>query len=68
MSGDTFNRIEVAPGQYQCGCRWERHAEYGDVLKQCPIHQQASDAKLREVERQWQKEGKSHLIRNSSRS
>lgn len=48
-SGDTLKRREVAPGVYQCGCRWVRAEEdrkafeagvRGDVLQLCPIHKQ----------------------------
>lgn len=48
-NGDTLRRREVAPGVYQCGCRWIRAEEdqkafeagvRGDVLKLCPIHEQ----------------------------
>ncbi|MFA5053265.1 MAG: hypothetical protein WC565_04365 [Parcubacteria group bacterium] len=48
-NGDTLKRSEVAPGVYQCGCRWIRAEEdpkafeagvRGDVLKLCPIHEQ----------------------------
>jgi len=48
-SGDTLKRQEVAPGVYQCGCRWIRAEEdqraleagvRGDVLHLCPLHEQ----------------------------
>lgn len=54
-TGDDYKRREVAPGVYQCGCRWIRTREYGDVLQQCPIHQQHTDADVRKFERERQK-------------
>lgn len=48
-SGDTLKHREVAPGVYQCGCRWIRAEEdkrafkagvRGDVLQLCPLHEQ----------------------------
>ena len=41
-NGDSYNRIEVSPGVYQCGCRWVQDSNYGDVLVECTIHRQAT--------------------------
>lgn len=49
--GDSFKRRwdgDVA----QCGCQWTRQAEWGDVLVQCAIHQQATNAWVAEFERE----------------
>lgn len=48
---DTLNRRKTGEDTYQCGCRWTRQPHIGDVLIQCPIHQQATEAKLREIEK-----------------
>lgn len=54
-SGDTLKRREVAPGVYQCGCRWIRAEEdrkafeagvRGDVLQLCPIHKQWNESRI----------------------
>ena len=53
FGGDTYRRREIAPGLYQCGCRWARAEDVpeayeagarGDVLLQCPIHAAATGA------------------------
>jgi hypothetical protein len=44
FGGDTYRRIEISPGVYQCGCKWERQEKWGDVLVQCPIHRAATYA------------------------
>lgn len=49
--GDLYNRIEVAPGVYQCGCQWGR-CEYGDTLVECAIHAQATRARVARFERE----------------
>jgi hypothetical protein len=49
---DTFNRRKVGADGFQCGCRWTRDPAFGDVLVQCPIHRQASDALVRKFERE----------------
>lgn len=51
MTGDNYKRREVGEGVYQCGCRWVRDPQRGDVLKECPIHQQATRASVAEFER-----------------
>lgn len=54
-TGDTLKRREVAPGVYQCGCRWVRAEEdrkafeagvRGDVLQLCPIHKQWNESRI----------------------
>lgn len=53
---DTYRRRfdgDVA----QCGCRWERQPDYGDVLVQCPLHQAHTDSFVREMERKRELEG-----------
>lgn len=52
MAGDDYKRREVVPGQYQCGCRWERRPGWGDVLVECPIHGQATRASVDRFERE----------------
>ena len=51
-TGDSFSRIKSGPDEYQCGCRWQRTKWAGDVLKLCPIHRQASAARLARAERE----------------
>lgn len=48
---DTFKRIKTSTDGMQCGCHWERRYGMGDVLIQCPIHKQASDALVKKFER-----------------
>jgi len=53
FGGDTYRRREVAPGIYQCGCRWIRYEKsteiiegvwiFGDVLTECPFHRSITD-------------------------
>jgi hypothetical protein len=50
-AGDIYHRREVSDVEYQCGCKWERTTEYGDVLRLCQIHRQATDASY------WRKRG-----------
>jgi hypothetical protein len=35
----------------QCGCRWRRDPDYGDVLVECPIHQAATAASVAAFDR-----------------
>lgn len=51
-SGDTYKRREVRPGVYQCGCYWTRLTPYGDMLSQCALHQQATDASVKRFDRE----------------
>lgn len=51
-NGDTYKRIEIDEDHYQCGCYWYRCPEYGDVLKECPIHKQATLAVGKKFERE----------------
>jgi len=44
-TGDTFRR-NFTGSTAQCGCRWERVIGLGDVLRQCPIHTAATEARL----------------------
>lgn len=48
--GDIFNR-NFTGDVAQCGCRWTREPGFGDVLRLCTIHQQASDANYSKFER-----------------
>lgn len=48
---DIRNRREVEPGVYQCGCRWERTVQFGDTLRECAIHETATDAATRKFAR-----------------
>jgi hypothetical protein len=50
LSGDTYRRREVAPGVYQCGCRWER-TKHGDTMRECVMHAQATVASVATFER-----------------
>jgi len=43
LSGDTYRR-NFTGDVAQCGCRWERVAGFGNVLRLCLIHQAATDA------------------------
>jgi hypothetical protein len=43
FGGDSYRRIEVSPGVYQCGCRWERDLQYGDVLRECVFHRRLTE-------------------------
>lgn len=58
-SGDLFKRINITADSYQCGCFWEKVAGIGDVLRQCPIHQRATEAMVQRFnrERKAQKSG-----------
>ena len=56
-NGDSYKRIEVAPGVYQCGCRFAPRADHGDTLVECPIHRQATAASVRQFERERAKDG-----------
>lgn len=47
MSGDIYNRREVEPNRYQCGCHWIRKPGAGDILIECPIHAAATMARIR---------------------
>jgi hypothetical protein len=49
--GDSYARREVAPGVYQCGCRWER-TEHGDTMRECVMHAQATQASVSKFERE----------------
>lgn len=51
-AGDTYKRREVSPGQYQCGCRWERRPGRGDVLIECALHKEATRASVDRFERE----------------
>jgi hypothetical protein len=55
---DTFKRLKVSKDAMQCGCKWIRN-EHGDVLVQCQIHQQASNAMVKKFERERGQKGKS---------
>jgi hypothetical protein len=50
-TSDPYRRREVRAGLYQCGCRWKRSSRQGDVLVECPIHAEATRAKVRNFER-----------------
>lgn len=45
-NGDSYNRIAVTKDKMQCGCHWENTKEYGDVLRECPIHKAATQASV----------------------
>lgn len=51
-SGDTYRRRMVSKDAMQCGCYWVREPGIGDVLKQCPIHQAATNASVAKFERE----------------
>lgn len=60
MNGDLYKRREVAPGRYQCGCRWMPAEKVprakalgvrGMCLVQCPIHQAHTDSLVRKFEK-----------------
>lgn len=51
-TGDSYKRVEVAPGVYQCGCLWIRDEKWGDVLRECALHRQATEASVRKFERE----------------
>lgn len=50
--GDCFKRIKISDTHYQCGCFWFRDEDWGDVLKQCPIHDQATIASVTKFDRE----------------
>lgn len=52
---DSYKRRYIAPDLYQCGCKWERQKEYGDVLILCPIHDAANKAEYEVFERKLKK-------------
>jgi len=49
-SGDSYKRIWRGD-RAQCGCYWTRIKEYGDVLKECPIHKAATIATVKRIQR-----------------
>jgi hypothetical protein len=49
---DNYKRIEISPRKYQCGCRWTREKGYGDVLRQCLIHQQHTNMLVEKFDRE----------------
>jgi len=51
-NGDSYKRIEKSPGIYQCGCYWVREEGWGDILKQCSIHQQHTNMTVEKFERE----------------
>jgi len=51
-NGDTYNRRNISPNIYQCGCHWIREEGWGDVLNQCPIHQQHTNMGVEKFERE----------------
>lgn len=53
-SGDTFHRRFIGDVA-QCGCRWTRTREYGDVLVECPLHKAAGQARFARFERKNQR-------------
>ena len=55
MTGDTYKRRKVSDDAYQCGCKWERREDVGDVLVQCPIHQQATESRVVKFEQEERK-------------
>lgn len=55
-NGDSYNRIEVSKDTYQCGCHWIKDPDYGDVLVECPIHEQATIAHVRRTDGEIEKE------------
>lgn len=59
-TGDSYQRIEVTPGVYQCGCKWLPRTEHGDQLKECAIHKQATAASVRKFDRERKKTGGDH--------
>jgi hypothetical protein len=50
-NGDSYKRRNTSADTYQCGCRWERQAGFGDVLVQCRLHQAHTEALVREFDR-----------------
>jgi len=51
-NGDIYKRKQIEQDAYQCGCRWERWPDVGDVLVQCPIHQAHTNASVEKFERE----------------
>ena len=51
-NGDRYNRVKSGPDTYQCGCHWIKHPEFGDVLRQCPLHQAHTEAAVARFERE----------------
>jgi len=51
MSDDSYRR-RFDGDTAQCGCRWERWPDFGDVLVECPIHKQATAASVERLERE----------------
>lgn len=60
-NGDTLKRREVAPGVYQCGCRWIRAEDVprafqlgvrGDILQLCPLHRAWNERTVRMADEQ----------------
>lgn len=62
-TGDSYKRRSVAPGEYQCGCRWAKW-EGGDQLIECQIHKAATESSVRAFDReraaQAQAKGNTH--------
>jgi len=51
-NGDTYNRHNISPDIYQCGCHWTREEGWGDVLNLCPIHQQHTNMCVEKFDRE----------------
>lgn len=56
FGGDSYRRREIAPGRYQCGCRWVRAEDVpkawalgvrADILVLCPLHGRHTAATVR---------------------
>ena len=51
-NGDSYKRIEVAPGRYQCGCEWKKLDLVGEFLSECAIHSAATASSVRKFDRE----------------
>lgn len=51
-NGDSYKRRMISENEFQCGCHWTKDPVYGDVLVECPIHEQATMASVRKHERE----------------
>ena len=56
-TGDSYKRIEVAPGRYQCGCEWKKLDWVGEFLSECAIHSAATASSVRKFDRERAGEG-----------
>lgn len=55
-NGDSYNRRKISEDEFQCGCHWIKDPDWGDVLVECPIHEQATIAHVRRTDREIEKE------------